>query len=155
MDGISTWALGVSCCAVMTGIAQLLMSDTGMEKIVRFVLGGVLLCAVLLPLKDLVPELVSQVPVLDIRSGEELGLGMDELEKDFLISELKELVIDTLKKNGISPKEVDVKMDIGEDRRINIITAEVMLNREDAKSSGDVSCLLKDSLGMECRTVIG
>ena len=155
MDGISTWALGVSCCAVMTGIAQLLMSDTGMEKIVRFVLGGVLLCAVLLPLKDLVPELVSQVPVLDIRSGEELGLGMDELEKDFLISELKELVIDTLKKNGISPKEVDVKMDIGEDRRINIITAEVMLNREDAKSSGDVSSLLKDSLGMECRTVIG
>lgn len=155
MDGINTWALGVSCCAVMTGIADLLMSDTGMEKIVRFVLGGVLLCAVLLPLKDLVPELMSQTPVLDIRAAEEPGFNMDELEKDYLISELKELVLDTLKKSGITPEEVRVNMDIAEDRRINIITAEVVLNREDAKRSWEVSSLLKDSLGIECRTVIG
>ncbi len=154
MDSISLWALGVCCCAVMTGIAELLISDTGMEKIVRFVLGGVMLCAVLLPLKDLVPELIPQKPAFDISAGEAAGLEMEELEKDFLAGELKELVVDTLKKSGITPKGVKINMDIDDDRRINIITAEVMLSRTDAKSSGDVSRLLRDSLGMECRTVI-
>ncbi len=155
MDGISMWALGVSCCAVMTCIAEILTADSGFDKIVRFVLGGVLLSVVILPLGDVLSEVRLELPVMDGPAEARMKNDIEEAEKDYLRSQLEELVVATLNENGIKPGEVRVNMDIDDDKRINIITAEVRLDRDDAAKSGDISNLLRERLGIECRTVIG
>ena len=125
MDGISMWALGVSCCAVMTCIAEILTADSGFDKIVRFVLGGVLLSVVILPLGDVLSEVRLELPVMDGPAEARMKNDIEEAEKDYLRSQLEELVVATLNENGIKPGEVRVNMDIDDDKRINIITAEV------------------------------
>ena len=155
MDGISTWALGVSCCAVMVGIAELIITDTGMEKTVRLVLGGVMLCAVLLPLGDVMNEVRLELPVVSSETKAQLDAGLENAEIDYLKDGIGELVRNVLRENGINAGEVNINMDIGADKCINIITAEIILPRESAGRAGEVSSLLRERLGIGCRTVIG
>lgn len=154
MEGINQWTLSVAACAVVVCIAEVLVTDTALEKQLRLLLGMILLCTVLLPLGDIIRQTSCAWPEGNITAGEVSGWFDGQQEKEICAS-LKALVENTLEQKDIHPASCHVTMDISEDGRIELIRAEVVLQKSDARRSSDVSRLLKEELGMECRTLIG
>ena len=156
MDGFYQWAMGVSVCAVVVCIVEMLLSDTALEKTVRFVLGSFLLSAVLLPLGSAV-----QTGIQDIRweqSAEEAlpdsTILLTEQRQAYLEQAVAALIDKTLQAHHISAAKIEVHTDIDEDNCISMVTAEVMLHHTEAHRSSSVSRWVQEELGIECRTVI-
>ncbi len=152
---IGSWALGVSACAIAVCLVELLISDTALEKTVRTTLGVVMLCAVLLPLGGLLPELSSLVSLPE-QAPKDSGLPetLSQQREDMLNRELSELMADTLKKEGITPVKIQVQTKVDENNCLSVTKAEVTLSGGDARRSAEISRLIKKELGIDCRTLI-
>ena len=156
MEGVYQWAMGVSLCAVVVCIVEMLLSDTALEKTVRFVLGSFLLSAVILPLGGAVRTGVQDIPWEQYQEEAlpNSGLRMMKQRQAYVEQSVAALVDKTLLEHGISAAEITVQTDIDEDNCISMITAEVMLPSVEAPHSREVSRWVREELGIECRTVI-
>lgn len=154
MDSMMSWAVSVSVCAVVVCMVEMLISDTALEKTVRFVLGAFMLCAVILPLGGVVSELTAEIDSDALVCRNTLPETISLRREELLKGEIEELIRRTLSDSGIEPKEIDVQMDIDGGGCISMITAEIRLDRRDAQQSVRVSQILRSELAIECKTVI-
>ena len=53
MTAISSWAVVICIAAVICGVLELLAPSSRMNGILRFVFGGFMLCAVIVPLSEI------------------------------------------------------------------------------------------------------
>ena len=154
MESVYEWAVSVSVCAVVVCIAEMLISDTAMEKTVRLVLGAFLLLGVLLPLGNVVSEGLKDIDCSLEEPVPDSLRTLTEQRKTYVEQSVAALVDKALREQGIQAAKVTVQTDIDEQNCISMITAEVMLHSADAYHSGTVSRCVRDTLGLECRTVI-
>lgn len=153
MEEINNWAIAVTGCAVAVCIAELLISDTALEKTIRLVLGAFMLCAVLIPLggavNDFSPDNLSigQPP-------SELPEELDSLRESYLKEQIASLIEKTLSSHDIKPSKISVTIDKDGNNAVTDISAEISLSGADSKKAPKAAGIIKDELGIECRTII-
>lgn len=153
MEGIDNWAIAVTVCAIVVCIAELLISDTALEKTIRLVLGAFMLCAVLIPLGGVINDFSADSLSIG-KPSEVLPQDINSLREKYLSEQIAALAETTLASHDIKPSKVSAIIDKDENNSITRISAEVSLKDTDAKKAPKVSSILKDELGIECRTII-
>ncbi len=151
MDGISSWALSISICAVICTIVEVLISDSRLEKTVRFILGVFMVCAVIFPLGSVISGFSSIS--LDESSSIEVDDKLSAQQEELIKSQISMLIEGTLEDMEIYPEKIEVNMDIDENESISLITAEVTLSKEYVESAGAVVEAVMSELGLECEVV--
>ena len=142
-------------CAVTVTIAEMLVSDTALEKNIRLFLGAFMLCAVIVPLGGVVSDLRDGTGIVtETAVPDEPGDEIEQNRLGYIRRQIAELINERLAQNGISPLKTEVLTDIDEDGSINIITAELTLDRRDARRAAFAGRLIKNELGIACRTII-
>lgn len=66
MTAISSWAVVICIAAVICGVLELLAPSSRMNGILRFVFGGFMLCAVIVPLSEIDLDFSAVPPIEDI-----------------------------------------------------------------------------------------
>lgn len=154
MEEAGKWAFGVCACAIAACIVEMLSSDTRLEKNVRFILGTVMLCAVILPLGNVIRGAAESVSVPDHPENAALPEKLSQSREEYLKKAIKALISDTLSGKGIRPVDVCVSMDIDDTGCIKMITAELMISRRQADRASQAAAYIKEELGIACKTII-
>ena len=154
METVTAWASTVSICALIACIAELIVSDTAVEKSVRFVLGAFMICAVIIPSGGAIPELINDITGSDFKYNGDIPQIFAMQRNDMLKEEIEGLIRKTLSENKIEAADIHVDLDIDDNDCVSITRAEIELNRKDAQIAASVSRLVEDKLGINCRTII-
>lgn len=151
MNSFSGWAAAISICAVICTIIEMLISDSKLEKTVRFVLGAFMLCAIILP----IGEMISEFSDIDINQTIETDTDerFNEQRQEILEKQIVSLVDSTLAEKNIYPQKTEVSMDIDEDLSISMVSVTVVLEKKDVEKANIVTDTIKTELGLECNTV--
>ena len=152
MNGLSAWALSVSICAVIACIVEMMTADTKLEKTVRFVLGAFMLCAIIIPVGNIISDF-SGVN-FDNQMTNNISDSFNEQKISMLKNEISTLVLTTLSKENIYPQKVEVNMDISEDNCISMVSVTVMLDKKDREKAVKISEIIRSELGLECNSVV-
>ncbi len=151
MNGISSWATAISICAIICTIVEMLISDSKLEKTVRFVLGAFMICAIIMPITDMTDE-ISEVD-FNITMSDDSKEKFDIQKIELFKKQISSLVTSILSEENIYPQKIDVNMDIDENNSISIISVTVVLKKQDVEKANRVSYVIKTQLGLECNTV--
>lgn len=155
MDGINNWAVTVCTCAVIVTIVEMLISDTALEKTIRITLGAFMLCAVIIPLGGVAAELKDSFQYEDEHIYESvIPENISDSRLSYVNGQIEELIRTKLADNDVAPVKIQVSTDIDEDNSISMITAEITLSHNDAGRASAVSRLIKNELGISCKTII-
>lgn len=153
MESVIQWATGVCLCSGVVCITEMLISDTAIEKTVSFVLGAMMLCAVIVPLGGVVLDFSSDMEIT-ANLPETIPESVEKQREQFLRESVEELIRKNLEEEKIFPDEIHVDMDIDEEKRITMITAEVTLARQKGDFAGKVRQILREELGIEAKTIL-
>lgn len=149
---LEKWAVALSISAVICCVVELMVTNTRMERTIRWVLGMFMLCVLVMPLQNAVGDITRILPEIpdSPRFAEDINVQREEL----LRRELVTLVSKTLAESGITPAQVTVNMDIDSRSCISLITAEVTLHKKDRYRANRVKQILKDKLSIKTVTAI-
>ena len=148
MESVMQWACSVCISCGIVCIIEMLISDTVLEKTVRYVLGAFMLCAVIVPVGGFIRDISFDFGDFG-EISDEIPEDIENERIEYLKSEIKKLIVRNLEDENIFPKEICVNMDIDEDNCISIITADILLENGDVHKSQKIRNVL-DSLGIGC-----
>ncbi len=151
MSSVASWAVVICIAAVICGVLELLSPSTKMNGILRFVFGGFMLCAIIIPLSDIDLDFSAIPEVGEMVSSAESSIASDEKSIDYVKSSIANLVEGTLKKIPVTAEEISIDMDIDEDNCINMITVRLKISAEDMHLTDKVKQTIQEELGLECR----
>ena len=154
MDELMKWATGICISSAVVCIVELFITDMALEKTVRYVLGALMLCSVIVPLGSIIGDFQADFGNVVEYSGE-LPQEISEQRIEYLESEIKKLIENKLGEENIFPVNTEVNMDIDESNCISMIRAEIVLEKKDIYSAKRVKEIAEE-LGIECRvSVVG
>jgi hypothetical protein len=148
---IESWAVGICLVAVASAMLQFLLPSGSTAKLVRLVMGALVLCVLIAPLKEVVPEVSEK---LDHASSQKtpdstLSKAVDDQYVEAAKSSIVGLVKSELKKKSLSCTDVSVLMDNSEDGSIHITKVIVTLPISESASKEEIREFLAKSLGLE------
>jgi len=154
MDELMKWATGICISSAVVCIVELFITDMALEKTVRYVLGALMLCSVIVPLGSIIGDFQADFGNVVEYSGE-LPQEISEQRIEYFESEIKKLIENKLGEENIFPVNTEVNMDIDESNCISMIRAEIVLEKKDIYSAKRVKEIAEE-LGIECRvSVVG
>ena len=143
---IRAWAGGLCALAVAAAMVRILAPDGSMNKMLKLILGAMMLCAMIGPLIKAVPEGISalqQVPEMPVPS-EFTGTVQSQMQR--AASQQAQTVAEAvLKNNDISFEKVEVQMDISQPGSIKISSVTVKLL--DVTQKARAVSVLQEALG--------
>lgn len=148
MTAISSWAVVICIAAVICGVLELLTPSSKMNGILRFIFGGFMLCAVIVPLSEIDLDFSTIPPIDEISSS-----AMEDTSKqsvEYVKNSVAELVKSKLEEIPAEAEEISIDMDIDEDNCINMITVRLKISAEDLQLSEKIRSKITDELGLEC-----
>lgn len=148
MTAISSWAIVICIAAVICGVLELLSPSSRMNGILRFVFGGFMLCAIIIPLSELDFDLSTIPPIEDI--GSSTAEAANEQSVEYLEKSIAELVEKKLAEIPAEAEEISVDMDIDADNCINMITVRLKISAKDLHLSNKIESKINDELGLKC-----
>ncbi|HHZ05690.1 MAG TPA: hypothetical protein GX401_02705 [Clostridiales bacterium] len=155
MDNVAQWATVICIAAVVCMLFELLSPNGNMEKIMRFVLGLFMLCAIVIPLTQMVFNInidlsqidsnsINQSEVIDKVNSQSVDIG-----KETVIS----LVKQCLAEQNAEAKKIEVSMDKKEDNSISIVLVTVYLDDIYKEDIVNIKTKLQDKLGIDVKIV--
>lgn len=151
MSGIYEWAT-VVCLAALTGALVELLTPSGkMEKMVRFVLGAFMICAILTPLTGTAAKITFDL------SGNPASIQQDpavfQKKLDAQIGEaasqnVRDLAVEYLEQEGIRTQKIEVLMDTSGKDSISINKLIVHLGTEQSIGKSKAKQVLEEKLGL-------
>ena len=148
LEYISAYAGSLCVGSVICAVLELIVSGTRLQKTVRLVIGAFLLCIVIGPLLSSGVGNIGD-SIIEIPEQSDFSGAILQSEKTILKKELSGLIVSTLKSEGITPREVNVTMDIDEDNSISLIRAKIILSRDDTFKCSTVRSVMREKLGIE------
>lgn len=148
MNGVMQWAAVICLSALVCGMLELLVPDGNMEKMVRLVLGAVLLLAVLSPLTGTLGK-------LDLHA---IGQNIETTDTASLTETVNQQIVQTaqenvqavaqeiLEENETFPQKIQVMMDTSQDDSISITKLIVTLDKEDNNRKDEARRLLEEKM---------
>ena len=148
MTAISSWAIVICIAAVICGVLELLSPSSKMNGILRFVFGGFMLCAIIIPLSEIDLDLSTIPPIEDMSSS--TAEAANEQSVEYLEKSIAELVEKKLAEIPAEAEEISVDMDIDGDNCINMITVRLKISAKDLPLSNKIESKINDELGLKC-----
>lgn len=157
MSSIQGWAVSLALAAVCGTVLELISPSGTMEKMVRFVLGAFMICALIVPVAEnagkISFEFQSETP-----REEALSEFKEQTENQALALAAENITFlagQVLENNRITPQKIEVIMDTSDKGNISFIRLYVRLSAEDEERKQEVKELLEKELGLETEIQIG
>ena len=154
MDRVQQWALGICLTVLVNAMVQYMIPKGSMEKMLRLVVGVIVLCGLLLPFTELSKldwNLEHQASARYDYDG-----FSDEVERQIFQQaeqNIQQVVIAELEKNGYRWKNVSVSMDTNPDGSIVIEQVVVILDKEMLIHKDELTARLEKNLGLKTEVV--
>lgn len=160
MDSISAWAAVICIAVAICTIVSLISPSGNLGKMMGFVLGLFMLCALIVPVNKSFQNIsfdLSQIDFSDF-SDQNSSLLSDKISKqteELGKESVKQLTEKILKKNKISYKKIEVITDIEEDNSISIVLVKVYIDRSLKNEKIKIKKILSEqlSLNIDVQTV--
>ncbi len=152
MDELAKWAAGICISSAVVCMTEMFISDMKLEKTVRYVLGGLMLCSVIVPIGSVIGEFKADMGSVGEFSGE-IPQEIAEQKIEYVQREIKGLIEKNLGGENIFPAGIEISMDIDEDNCINMVKADIVLSRGDISKVSAVKEIIR-GLGIECNVSV-
>lgn len=155
MQIIRNWALIICFASIACSMLEIMAPNGNMEKIMRFVFGIFMLCAVVNPL-----IVTLQNINLDIKTDnkdytiEDFTDHFDTKVNEVAIDNIKEIIISELNLIDIKPRKVDVFMDMKDKDCISIKEITVTLDKKNSNKQEEVKKVLEKKLGIKINVAV-
>ncbi len=154
MDRVQQWALGICLTVLVNAMVQYMIPKGSMEKMLRLVVGVIVLCGLLLPFTELSKLDWNLEQPASARYDYD-GFS-DEVERQIFQQaerNIQQVVIAELEKNGYRWKNVSVSMDTNPDGSIVIEQVVVILDKEMLIHKDELTARLEKNLGLKTEVV--
>lgn len=146
MENINSWAISVSICSVIVCIAETMYPDARYDKVKRFVMGSLILCAIIQPLKDG----ISINSDLSLEPDKVPQADMDEMKQlryDYMEKMIIQAVSSKLEENGISVQSVFAEVVYSEDDAVQNVKLTVNVPVSEKTSGSKIRRAVSDVIG--------
>ena len=156
MNEVKSWAMVICLAAASCALLDMISPSGKMEKIIRFVFGAFMICAIINPFISMVRGYDFDLQLSDSQKKDEYKFSrkISDIENEVIEAKIKNLVEKTLNDVNIEPQKIDIFMDRSEEDGISINSVRVNLKKENADRQEEVKNMIKEKLGLECETVV-
>lgn len=154
MEQITAWAAGLCLCALVCAILEIITPDGSTEKIVRFVLGLFMICAVAIPLVNISLNFEDWAVVAPYEENSQLETEIQNQSLRLVNEALEEQIKTVTARFDTVPIKTEIHTDIDENNRISIVSVTIVLEHDVAEKSLQIKDAVKTELGLDCDTVI-
>lgn len=128
MNSVRIWSASICMAALAASILQSLVPNGSMERMVKFIIGAFVICALIQPLSRVIPEVKVNLSESKKQSvNSQLAGTVEKQYSDAAEESIKNLVAAELNKLDIKCKNVTVIMDTNESGSISINKVVVIL----------------------------
>lgn len=155
MSTIQQWATVICLAALVGTMVEILTPIGSMEKMVRFVLGAFMLCAIITPLVGTAQKINYSIQQPDVNTSS-ITVFQNQLDgqlNSVASEKIKALAAEILQKESINAQKIDVFMDTSQNNSISIIKVTVYLNAKDVYKKERAKQLLEDNLGLSTEII--
>ena len=156
MSAITSWASIVCLSAVVGAMLQLLSPSGKMEKMVRFVFGAFMICALLTPFMGTMGKISFDLQVGSSTKEQitEFSQQVDDQISMAAAENIRSLVQEVLTSQHATAQKIDVFMDTGDNSSISIIKIAITLDREEKSRANTLKKAVEEKLGLTTEIVI-
>lgn len=154
MEQITTWAAGLCLCALVCVILEIMTPDGNTEKIVRFVLGLFMICAVAAPLVDISLNFEDWAVAAPYEENSQLEIEIQNQSLRLVNEALEEQIETVTARFNTVPIKTEIHTDIDGNNRISIVSVTIVLEHGIAEKALQIQNAVKTELGLDCDTVI-
>jgi stage III sporulation protein AF len=150
MNGVREWSTIICMAALIAALLQSLVPNGSMERMIKFVIGAFIICAMIVPLTKIVPQIsIDLQENTRTEDNTQLKNTVERQLSDAAQDSITNLVTAELNNMGIKCKNVRVMMDTKEDGSISINKVVVTLAKEDGADIKKASAHLEKTLGIK------
>lgn len=153
MEKINAWAMVVCICSVIACLAEMLIPDAKYEKTVRFVIGCLMICAFIDPVKELMYSGDISLSVKEYNYTAD-NSPVTELRKDYLKEKLTTLTQNKLDEKGLEVRILSVDTDNSGDLSTENIICNIEIPESLKDKTDDVRRTVRDVLGEKVKIII-
>lgn len=156
MNAIREWTTIICLAALASAMVELLTPNGRMERMVRFVLGAFLICAVLTPLLGTASKLTFDLRLNQVEAADNSAFQkkLDAQVAAAVTGNLKELTQEILQKEGVEAQKIEIFMDTGQDGSILINKMTVQLDKKDENRQVSTRKRLEEELGLPIEVIV-
>ncbi|TGJ76082.1 stage III sporulation protein AF [Caproiciproducens galactitolivorans] len=154
MNAVREWSAAICLTALVATFLQSLVPGGSMERMVRFVLGAFMICAIIVPLAKTAPQIGTWFQVdTPSRSSSPFVGTVDRQISEAAQESIQNLVITECRNIGVKCKNVRVFMDTNEDGSISINKVVVILAKGYRSDCEKASAHLQKVLGLKTEVI--
>lgn len=150
MNGVREWSTAICMAALVAAMMQSLVPNGSMERMVRFVIGAFIICALIVPITKIVPQI--SVTLQKSASTQDNTQFKGTVEKQLYTAaqqSITNLVVAELNNMNIKCENVNVIMDTNEDGSISINKVVVILAKGYGTDRQKALAQLEKTLGVK------
>lgn len=130
MNAVKEWAAAICVTVLAAALLQYLVPSGSMEKMIKFIIGAFVICALIQPISQIVPKINFDVPESgQTQSDLQLKDTVDSQISAAAQNSISNLVTAELNQMNIKCENVNAIMDTHEDGRISINKVVVTLEK--------------------------
>lgn len=132
MDGVVQWAAVICTAAVVCTLTEFLTPKGNMEKIVQYILGVFMLCAIVVPVAQTVFnfDLSFEKSQQDITQASSMADTAEQQTVSLGKTQIENMIISTLSGINVVPDKIVIDTDKTDDGSISIILVTVYVGQQ-------------------------
>lgn len=152
MENVYAYAAVICICSVIACITEMVCSDQRYAKMIRFIAGCFLLCAILQPLRSM-GNLFGGIELTE-HTYQADNTDMQELQQEFMENKLTELVQDKLWERQVQVENVAVSITVNQKQEMEGLICQVTLSEESAEDAASARQVIRECLGEDTRVIL-
>jgi len=154
MNSVKEWSTAICMAALAAAMLQSLVPNGSMERMVKFVIGAFVICALIQPLSKIVPQInVDLQETTKKPANSQLANTVKNQMSTAAQDSIKNLVITELNNLNIKCKNVNAIMDTNEDGSISINKVVVILAKGYDGDCNKAADHLEKTLGLKMEVI--
>lgn len=155
MNAIVSWASIICIAAIVGAMLQLLSPSGKMEKMVRFVFGAFMICALLTPLIGTMGKITFdfELDTSALEKTNEFTNHIDEQIAEAAGNNIRSLTQELLSEKKATAQKIEVFMDTGDNNSISITKIIITLDEEEKSRAGELKKAVEEKLGLTVEIV--
>ena len=156
MNYVREWAAIICFASVACTMLELLSPSGKMEKMMRFVFGAFMICAMITPLIGIVDTINLDFKIDHQKNTEvcDFTEKLKDQEVNLAAENVKNLAMEVLQEIGIKPQKINLFMDTKDKDSISISKITVYLQKQNADRQEEVKRVVQEKLGLHTEIVM-
>lgn len=155
MENIAYAAKVICIASLCAALLNIFSPDGAMKKSFKYALGVFVLCAIIIPVKDVDIDLSSVLENVSYKElSEDYSIATDGIVKDEFGSRIDSMIQERLKSRGISDSNIQTVTDIDSDNCIYIKKTEIYVDKKYADKISDLKADIENYLGIRAEIFV-